>query len=376
MLSLLYNNIALLIIFIITLKINSKYFKLDPLLFNSFLFYHGLFTLLYLFVFNGKTADYYTYLYLVGMPYPHDYIDPYSFLSSNFVYQIINLFKSLLLNDFNIIVIFSLISFFGIIIFIQNLIKLGMEKKFAYIMFFIPGVHFWTSILGKDSLIFFFLSCFFYFYINKKFFYSIIFIILVFLIRPHIGLMFLISITITEFFLIKGLKKYIFVFSSLSFLILIFNLPFINNLFLNSSQLLTDNLIIKIFHELSNISQKFLLSSSYYEPSSIYVNMFNYIVFPLPFILSNNSFVTNSFILMEFLTLIFVITLIIKNKKSFEIDKRVIYFLSICVLVYLMIMPQIFFNFGLNSRQKWMIIPFIIYFFVLLKNLFVKTKKM
>ena len=376
MLSLLYNNIALLIIFIITLKINSKYFKLDTLLFNSFLFYHGLFTLLYLFAFNGKSADYYSYLNLVNTPILHDYIDPYSFLSSNFVYQIINLFKYLFLNDFNTIVIFSLISFFGIIIFIQNLIKLGMEKKFAYIMFFIPGVHFWTSILGKDSLIFFFLSCFFYFYINKKFFYSIIFILLAFLIRPHIGLMFLISITITEFFLIKGLKKYIFVFSSLSFLILIFNLPFINNLFLNSSQLLTDNLIIKIFHELSNISQKFLLSSSYYEPSSIYVNMFNYIVFPLPFILSNNSFVTNSFILMEFLTLIFVITLIIKNKKSIEIDKRVIYFLSISVLVYLMIMPQIFFNFGLNSRQKWMIIPFIIYFFVLLKNLFVKTKKM
>ena len=127
---------------------------------------------------------------------------------------------------------------------------------------------------------------------------------------------------------------------------------------------------------LNTQSLKFDQSTSGYDSSNIYLNIFNYIIFPLEFIFRNNSISVNGFILVEILTLIFLITLISQQKNEFKIDKRIIYFLCICIFIYLMLLPQVYFNYGLNARQKWMIIPFIIYFSFLLKNLFVKIKKM
>lgn len=376
MVSLLYNNLMLLLIFVITIKLNSKYFKINQNLFNFFLFYHGSLTLLYLLVFRGKSADYYTYLFLVNNRSLHDMIDFYSFLSSNFVYQFVIFFKFIFLNDFSIMVIFSLISFFGTIIIIQNLIKLGIDKKIAYMVFFIPGLHFWTGVIGKDCLILFFLACFFYFYIDKKFIYSNIFLIPVFLIRPHVGILFFLSVALNEIISKKGHMKFILLLISLPIIYIFFNLPIIQSLLFNSNDALSYNFIEKIFMELNSLSEKFSTSGSGYEKSSLYVNIFNYVIFPFEFIVSNNSLSVNTFIFVEIITLIFISIIILKQKKEFEIDKRIIYFLGICIFVYLMIIPQVFFNFGLNARQKWMIIPFIIYISFLLKNLFVKIKKM
>ena len=372
MLSLLYNNIILLFFIIITIKLNSNYFKLNKYLFNSCLFYHGCSTLVYVSLLSGsgKAADYYTYLTLQIPP------NDYSFFSTNFIYQFIRLFKNLFLNDFNIIVIFSLISFFGIIIFIQNLIKLGIERKIAYTILFIPGLHFWTTIIGKDCLILFFLSYFFHLYIDRKIFFSIILLMLVFLIRPHIGLIFLLSVAITEIIIIKGYRKFILLLISLIIFYIFFNLPYIQDLLYNSSNILSQNIILQTLNELSEYAQKYTHTDTHYDSSNLYVNMFNYVIFPLEFILKNNSFVVNSYILIEIFTLIFLSILILNHKKDFKIDKRIIYFLFICTFIYLMIMPQTFFNFGLNTRQKWMIIPFIIYLSFLVKNLFVRIKKM
>ena len=93
MASLLYNNIILLIIFVITIKLNSNYFKINSKLFSFFLLYHGAFTLFYILVFRGKSADYYTYLYLVNTSIEHDGFKYGVFLSTHFVYQIILFLK-------------------------------------------------------------------------------------------------------------------------------------------------------------------------------------------------------------------------------------------------------------------------------------------
>ena len=90
MVSLFYNNLVLLLIFIITIKLNSYHFKIDSNLFNFFLFYHGAFTLLYILMFRGQSADYYTYLYLVNTDlgtWEDNEIKVFYFLSSNFIYN-------------------------------------------------------------------------------------------------------------------------------------------------------------------------------------------------------------------------------------------------------------------------------------------------
>lgn len=376
MASLLYNNIVLLIIFVITIKLNSNYFKINSKLFSFFLLYHGAFTLFYILVFRGKSADYYTYLYLVNTSIEHDGFSYGVFLSTHFVYQIILFLKFIFINDFNIIVIFSLLSFFGIIVFIKNLIKLGVDRNIAYMIFLIPGLHFWTSVIGKDSLILFFLAFFFHFYIDKKFIYSIIFLIPVFLIRPHIGIVFFLAVALNEVIIKKGNLKFLLLLIVLCGIVTFFNVPQIQKLIFNSSDALGYNFIEKIFIELNTQSLKFSQSTSGYDSSNIYLNIFNYIIFPIEFVVRNNSLSVNGFILVEILTLIFLITLISQQKNEFKIDKRIIYFLCICIFIYLMLLPQVYFNYGLNARQKWMIIPFIIYFSFLLKNLFVKIKKM
>ena len=72
--------------------------------------------------------------------------------------------------------------------------------------------------------------------------------------------------------------------------------------------------------------------------------------------------------------LIFKLISLYQNKYNIKIDKKIIYFLLICCCFYLLTIPQFLFNFGLNTRQKWMIIPFLIYLSFLLKNLLAKIK--
>ena len=79
--------------------------------------------------------------------------------------------------------------------------------------------------------------------------------------------------------------------------------------------------------------------------------------------------------MVELFTLLFVVILIKKNKKNIKLDKKLMYFLLACALIYLLILPQALFNFGVNIRQKWMIVPFLIYLSFFLKNLFVKLNK-
>jgi hypothetical protein len=376
MANLLYNNVVLLIILISIIQLNLRYFKINLNLFNLYLIYHGFFTIFYIFIFTGKPTDHYTYLYLVNTSIVHDGYQLGLFLSTHFVYQIIIFLKFIHLNDFNIIVIFSLLSFFGIIIFIQNLIKLGVDKKIAYIIFFIPGIHFWTGIIVKDCLILFFLALFFNFYIDKKLIYSIIFLIPVFLIRPHIGIVFFLALGINQVIMKKSNLKILYLLILFFGIYIFFNLPQIQKLIFNTSDVLDYNFIHKILMELNNLTLKYDSSNTVYEISNIYMNIFNYIIFPLEFVLRNNSLSVNTFVFIEIITLIFVIIMVSKQKNKFKIDRSLIYFLFLCIFIYTLLMPQVYFNYGLNARQKWMIIPFIIYFSFLLKNVFVKIKKM
>lgn len=65
-----------------------------------------------------------------------------------------------------------------------------------WVLFYLPNLHFWTSTLGKEPLIFWGLATVFYSFAKKEY-YSFSFfvaILLIFLIRPHVGLMLFLSI--------------------------------------------------------------------------------------------------------------------------------------------------------------------------------------
>ncbi len=374
MLNALYNYIIIFFILLfISRVLSQKYFKLNNKEFIVSLFYHFFLTLFFWFLFQNQPADYKQYLELKHIK---EFNVAHSFATTEIVYNFIKILKNILFfNDFNIILSFSLISYFGILIFLKNIVKLGVEKKIAFILFFLPGIHLWTSLPGKDCLILFFLSCFFYMYIDKKLFFSILFVIPVLLIRPQIGVLFLLSIGITEFFLIRGYKKIIIFALSFFLFYLILNSNFASG-YLTSKSIFSDNLIFQMLGKISELSLKYNQSDGAYEVNNVVLNIFNYLVFPIDYIFKNNSLIINLTILLESLSLLLVISTIINQRNNLISDKKLIYFLFTCSLIYLMILPQALFNFGLNLRQKWMIIPFLIYLSFLLKNFIVKTNKM
>ena len=373
MLSALYNYLLIVfLLFFFIREISFKYFKLSRNEFFISFFYHFLLTIIFLILFKNQPADYKHYLELKHIK---NFSIQHSFASSEMVYNFIKIFRNnLFFNDFNIILLFSSISYFGILIFIKNLIQIGVDKKTALLIFFIPGIHFWTSLPGKDCFVLFFLSFFFYMYINKRIIFSLFFIFLVLLLRPHIGTIFLLSVFLAEFLIIKRYKKFII---SLFFVVIFF---FILNSAITSGYLLnknvfTENFIFQMLGKVNEMSLKFSNSETSYEVNNVFLNIFNYLVFPIDYIFKQNSLVVNSSILLEILSFIFLVNLLVKHQKNIKIEKKIIYFLLIISLVYLMILPQALFNFGLNIRQKWMIIPFLIYLSFFLKNLFVKINR-
>ena len=373
MLSAFYNYLFIfLVLFFLTRKITLKYYGLNDKEFTLSFFYHVSFTLIYIVLFNDKPADYRSYIELKHIKPFHF---PGSLVSTELIYYFIKFFKSFFyFNNLNIIFLFSSISYFGILIFIKNLTIIGVDKKIATLIFFIPGIHFWTSIPGKDCFILFFLSCFFYMYMNKKFLISLVFILFVILIRPQVGVIFLISIGLTEFYFVKGVKKLLVLITTLVVFYLVLNSSLTGG-YLVSKNIFSDNLIYQMLGKINELSIKFNSLNSSYEINNLYFYIFNYLIFPIDFIFKENSLFINLAIFLEILSLIFVLNLLINHNNHVIVDKKLVYFLATLALIYLMILPQALFNFGINIRQKWMIIPFLIYLSFLLKNLLVKINK-
>lgn len=375
MLSITYNYLIFFFLIYLTLKTNKYFFNFDNLIFISSLLFHSSLTIIYINLF--EVGDWGSY---IQVPYIGFNLGEFStslFFSSALIRNFSFFLNQLLfLNAFNEILIFSLFSFFGIVLFVKNLIKLGLEKKIAYFLLFVPSFHFWTGIPGKDALIIFCLSYFFCLYIDKKIFLSLIFVLIVLLLRPHIGAIFLFSVAITECISIKGLYKKItiFLFSGIS-LYLLLTSKRTKGFFLSTENINSDNFFLQITNQLWIVANKYTLSGSAYEAGNLLSNIFSYVLFPIEFLFKSNALFIDILIIIEIFSLIFIIFLLVKNSKTVNIDKRLIYFLSICILMYLFTVPQVFFNYGINVRQKWMILPFLFYFSFLLKNLFVKINK-
>ena len=380
MLEIIYNYSFFFLAIYLTTKTNNYFFKFDEAIFALSLIFHLSLTFIYIKVFS--TGDWESYIWEIDDALER--VSSTSFLFSSHLIITISAFlqKILLLKQVNIILVFSLLSFFGIAIFLKNLFQLGFQDKYMYLFLFIPSIHFWTCIPGKDSIIIFCTSFFFYFYINKKIFIPIIFLLIIGLLRPHVGAIFFISFLTTEFLTTKGFYKKIFIF----FLFLLSCYTFLlskrtGSYFIISTHELSrsvnfgGNLFFKMLAQLNNISEKFSTTGSAYESGLFLSNIFKYILFPPEFIFKKTSAYITFSILIETSTFILISTLISFHTKILSIDKKLLYFLSISISLYLLILPQVFFNYGLNIRQKWMIVPFIIYFSFLVRNLFVKIKK-
>ena len=120
-------------------------------------------------------------------------------------------------------------------------------------------------------------------------------------------------------------------------------------------------------------------TGSDYSHKNLIYNIFSYLFFPFEFINRDLGFL--SFAILEGLVLFYIIFIVAKydlKKININYDTSIfLVFLSFFyIIIYLSIFPNVFGNFGLVLRQKLMIVPFLFFFILSLKNfLSIQDKK-
>ena len=360
-------------------------------------FYHIFFTLMRIFTAECKE---------MGDPFhivPNDSFSLYydanislqniaSYTGSNFISYIISPFVRVLnVSFFNINLLFSLIGFFGIFKLYKVTTEYAYENKVSILLLLIfillPNLHFWTSTLSKDVLIFYFaISCLSYAFskkINKSspWFILILFIIAS-MIRPYFGIILLISYIFAGFVVKNDFKISVKLLVQTSLLIYVFfklSVNFFPGLFRFDILGQYDGDILLFFdnyfkYRLSTTN----LGNSFDYTNTSYVSRFiNYLFSPLHFTgnfkLSQLFAVfNNALLLIVFLYLSVNIALnyaYIQNalssifvKTNNKIEKLT---LLIFLIVFTFVYSNTTANYGIIMRQKETF-SFILYFYLII----------
>lgn len=355
-------NICLLIFYILSKKLKVNFIES-----NFIFFYHILFTVAYIKItLNAFRVDPVSN-YLWSLTNPTDYLP-----GKDFIEYIVHIFGfHLSLSYYSVSIIFGLFGSIGFLIF-YSLIKkqlnnnLIISKIILILFFMLPSFHLWTSGIGKDSLIFLSLSLA-YFWMNTKnkniIFLGLI-LFLIFMIRPHLAI--ILAPSLVLFLLIlkttpKIIKLSLLILSSLY---IVYALPvglaYIGISVENIFEVFTNETYNKVK---SIIAHRQNLNISY--SAGVNIGNLNFIEKILtylfrPHLLEARGFtqfvvsIENLFLILLTLSLIFYRI----KKINFNIEFKN-YFLLIYIIIFLVMLSFNTANFGISSRQKWMILPYL-----------------
>jgi len=334
--------------------------------------WHTLLCLIYFYISLDGSADSVDY-YLNSSNV--DYIE----IGTGFILFIQNIFTNTFgLNYMESFLIFNLFGAIGLLFF-DSVLRLTTSQSSVLIKFlatlviFLPSLSFWTSAIGKDSVSFLAISLFLWGLTssNTRIYVIISAIILMFPIRPHISAIMIVSIIPMMFNLST---KYILL-NIVGLLIVSLVGIQILNILLNYIGL-NDGINAEILKAYIDTRQELNTSGG----SSLQLYDMNFlsqlIAFmfrPLPFEIRNFMdliiSLENSFLLM-----IFIISLLNLNSLKIKFRKHLSIIIYIVVTWSLLAMTTA--NLGIAVRQKWMILPLLIYliFFILNGNTKIKDE--
>jgi len=201
---------AILLVVIVIEFVRGRDAKLKREVLYGILLYHLFFTILYWYYSVNNVADargYYDATHFSEYSWIGTYINyPYSstFYGTRFVQLLLYPFSNTLgLSYFSCFLIFTLFGFLGYIFLYKTITenltsksKLGPLAVFPLLLF-LPGMHFWTTAIGKDSFIFWGIGLLFYGLSKPKRRKKHLFLALIIIIciRPHV----LVAITVCLF---------------------------------------------------------------------------------------------------------------------------------------------------------------------------------
>ena len=279
-------------------------------------------------------------------------------------------YNYLYLSKFNIYLIYSSIGLFGFFIYLKNLnFNYGEKKIFkaiVYLLFLLlPSFHFFSSLVGKEGIFFLITALLIYStkdFNNRKILF-LLSLFLAFLIRPQVGLIMFISITpfyILQYLFNKNNSIYKITITILTLIILFellclrfFNLHFFE--FVKIFKLILEQIISRA--DLADIGSSGIIISDY----NFFQLLFNYLFGPSISSIKNYFYFIAA---IEGIFLIILISLMISFINFKKITKiaifRIFPLISYC-FIFLIVMSYATSNLGIAIRQKWMILPVIIY---------------
>lgn len=377
-----YNSIVFLIIFVLFFplfiylgnKINISTSRATLLL-----LWHTFFSLVYFIytfyfisdakVYYIRSLSYDTFLYLGSTGI--DYI--LSILRLNLKFQYLTIF-----------LIFSLLGSIGLLL-LDSLIKdatlnsSNLVKKILSCIVLLPSISFWSSAIGKDSLAF--LSvCLFLFSLIKLEERNILFYIalaIMFFIRPHITILYLFSAFIYYLFSknlnkTKSLTNFVIIIL-FTFALVPFSLQFAGVLSIDEFWQLDINLLLKKISLFTDHRQSLNLlgnSSVNIKEMTLFEKLFTYYFRPQIYE-ANNVFafvssIDNLLILLLFVFWILNICFYLFIKKIIftKINLNVFLGILVYIIAISLILSSTTSNLGIAVRQKWMVLPFLLYLII------------
>ena len=266
-------------------------------------------------------------------------------------------------NYLNTTLFFGFLGTLGLI-YLYITLKQYLESipKYWTLILFIPSMSFWSSGLGKDSISFFAVCLFLYtITFNKKIYILLpISFFAMFIVRPHIALMMIVSFVI--YFIIHSRVHLLFKLITLPVILagLIFASSFVQQ-YVGLEEASVDS--ISSYVDDRQNSNQGGGSSIDLQSMSYPMQMFTYVFRPLPFdahsALALFTSIENTILLILFLYVLF------KNKfrlHAFVEGKNtwlLIYALLTCSMLAITTA-----NLGIATRQKWMFMPILIYLLV------------
>lgn len=337
--------------------------------------WHSIFCLIYLFYVLGHSGDalnFYYYaterqvLFGVGSPFVR--------------YLTYLLAVPLHLSIVGIFLVFNIIGYLGLLAFYGSLNSIVRDKQIiirvlAVITVFLPSVSFWTAALGKDSISFMATGFALWAALNlKNRLWLMIFAILIMgLVRPHIASILFASLSLS--FIINHkmslLRRLILILSSLviALTMISYTLKYLGL----GSNILNGQIITYI--ENRQYAGKPGGGSVDLHSMSLPSKLFTYLFRPLPYeAYSVNSLLASLDNLYLFLLFLLFLWGFYKGKIGHNTYN--ITFMIIFSIVTWLILALTTANLGTSVRQKWMLMPFLLFiFFLYIRNITFKIHK-
>lgn len=257
--------------------------------------------------------------------------------------------------------IYSIVGIYFFFKFIEHLIHQSSYKNHRWILYatlLMPSLHFWTSILGKESILFTCFACFIYYAHLQKFSHplSIISVAVIAIIRPHVFIILAFSSIVYLFLFYKSNFKKKILFTTIGISSIFFGLwLFTQATWMRKISLERIEMMLKFHQETFKYTSGYVPLEEYYFPYKIFTFYFRPFPFEFPDTMGFIYGIENFIFLILFS--IFVIILAIYREKI--VIPKIFYFIIILSLVYASIFVLAYSNFGLIARTKILITPFL-----------------